>query len=107
MSHSSEAQKTEKFYDYNWKECEPAMARFYSTIEKTDSGYLHNDYFIHEKKLQMQGLYEDADAKVKNGIFYFYHPNGVLQTVGRYVQLPTGIMMPVSPAARKPGVNMS
>jgi antitoxin component YwqK of YwqJK toxin-antitoxin module len=85
MTFPSAAQKSEKFYDYNWKECEPAMARFYSTIEKTDSGYLHNDYFIHEQKLQMQGLYEDADAKVKNGIFYFYHPNGVLQSVGRYV----------------------
>ena len=85
ISPSASAQKTEKFYDYKWNECEPAMARFYSTIEKTDSGYLHNDYFIHEKKLQMQGTYEDADAKVKNGIFYFYHPNGALQTVGRYV----------------------
>ncbi len=91
---SSIAQKTEKFYDYNWKECEPSMARFYSTIEKTDSGWLHNDYFIHEQKLQMRGLYEDAEGKVKNGVFYFYHPNGELQSVNRYVHgKPDGLLL--------------
>jgi hypothetical protein len=46
------AQRTELYSDYNWKPCEPLEARFYSTIQKTDSGWLRNDYFISELKPQ-------------------------------------------------------
>lgn len=31
---SVQAQKTEIFYDYNWKECAPEYARYYAVIEK-------------------------------------------------------------------------
>lgn len=82
---SSTAQTTEKYFDYLWKECEPNAARFYTVIEHTDSGWHRSDYFIHEKKLQMDGTYEDADCKIANGFFYYFHANGELESTGKYV----------------------
>ncbi|THU40790.1 hypothetical protein FAM09_01370 [Niastella caeni] len=79
------AQKIEKYYDFQWKETKPATARFYGTIEKTDSGWHNRDYFIQEQMLQMDGTFEDSACKIRNGHFRFYHPNGNLQTSGRYV----------------------
>ena len=81
---SLQAQKMEKFFDYNWRSCEPEMARFYTSIENTDSGWLRLDYFIIENKLQMKGLYLDSACKIKNGTFYFFHANGKLQSKGKY-----------------------
>lgn len=78
-------QDIEKFYSYNWEECEPIEARFYSAIVKTDSGYVRKDYFIHEKSLQMSGKYLDAASKVADGYFYYFHPNGALDAFGKYV----------------------
>jgi len=79
------AQKIEKYYDYSWKECDLSSARFYAHIEKTDSGWHRSDYFIHERKLQMDGTFEDADCKVSNGRFYYFHANGVIESTGNYV----------------------
>ena len=77
-------QDIEKFYTYNWQECEPNEARFYCTIRNTDSGYVRRDYFIHEKSLQMRGKYIDKESRVKNGYFYYFHPNGFLDATGKY-----------------------
>jgi len=44
-------QTIEKFYNYNWKECEPKEARFYSTILTTYAGYVRKDYFLHKNSL--------------------------------------------------------
>lgn len=85
FSSYSFSQTTEKFYDYKWNVCEPGAARFYSTTTKTDSGYVENDYFIHEKKLQMTGKYEDEACKIRNGWFYWFHPNGNINSYGKYV----------------------
>jgi len=79
------SQDIEKYYDYNWKECVPNDARFYSAIFKTDSGYVRKDYFIHEKSIQMVGKYLDADLKIQNGSFYYFHPNGILDGFGKYI----------------------
>ena len=85
LSFSANAQKIEKYYNYLWKECEPNSARFYALIEKTDSGWHRRDFFIHEKKIQMDGTYEDADCQIEAGKFYFFHPNGMLESTGKYV----------------------
>ena len=77
-------QSIEKYYTYNWKECEPNEARFYSTIVNTDSGYVRKDYFIHERSLQMLGKYKDKECKVKDGYFYYYHPNRIVDARGKY-----------------------
>lgn len=83
---SLQAQKIEEYYDYNWKEVEdPTKACFYSLIEKQDSVWSRQDYYIRERKLQMQGYYKDADCKIENGEFTYYYNNGYLQMKGGYV----------------------
>jgi TonB family protein len=83
---SSIAQKTESFYDYTWKPCTAENARFYSTVEKTDSGWLRNDYFINGMSLQMRAVYEDKDCKIQNGHCNYYHANGYPSSLGRMVK---------------------
>lgn len=83
---TSGAQKTEQYYDFNWKICEPGNARFYSTVEKTDSGWLRQDYYINGPRLQMRALFADAEAKVKNGDALYFHANGIPSSKGRYIQ---------------------
>jgi antitoxin component YwqK of YwqJK toxin-antitoxin module len=82
---SAASQTTENYYDYNWRPCESAAARFYSTITKTDSGYNRIDYFIREKSLQMTGKYNDIDCKQPNGYFRYFHSNGFEEAEGAYV----------------------
>lgn len=79
---SASAQKIEKYFNYLWKQCDPNVSRFYALIEKTDSGWRRRDYFIHERTLQMIGLYEDSACKIPNGTFYFFHGNGNLESEG-------------------------
>jgi len=38
-------QKVHAYYDYLWKPCSPEQARYFSEIQKTDSGWLRHDYF--------------------------------------------------------------
>lgn len=82
-----QAQTTEHWYDYNWKPCEPAMARFYGTLEKTDSGWYRKDYFLRSghPSLQMEGLFEDEACTIQNGEARYYYPNGRLQSAGRRI----------------------
>jgi antitoxin component YwqK of YwqJK toxin-antitoxin module len=79
------AQRIEKYYDYRWRDTTPENARFYATIEKTDSGWNRHDYFILEKSLQMKGTYEDSACKKQNGEFHYFHSNGSLWQAGRYI----------------------
>lgn len=86
MCISAIAQKTESFYDYYWKPCEAENARFYSTLEKTDSGWLRHDYYINGMSLQMRALYEDKDCKIQTGPCSYFHANGYASTIGRMVK---------------------
>ncbi|MEI9809225.1 MAG: energy transducer TonB [Bacteroidota bacterium] len=83
---SAAAQKTESFYDYNWKPCTAENARFYSTLEKTDSGWLRHDYYLNGMSLQMRALYEDKECKIQTGQCSYYHANGYPSTLGRMVK---------------------
>ncbi len=76
--------KIEKYFDYQWHECQVADASFYGVIIKTDSGWHRQDYFIHGPVLQMDGTYEDSACKVDNGLFYYFYPNKQIQRYGHY-----------------------
>lgn len=80
------SQQSETFYDFNWKPCEPSKARFYSTVQKTDSGWLREDYFLSNRRLQMKNLYADAECNIANGTGLYYYANGQLQSAGRRVK---------------------
>lgn len=60
-------------------------ARFYSLSTKTDSGWYTKEYLLTMNKLQMLGLFEDKENTIKNGIFYWFYPNGKIKTIGKYV----------------------
>ena len=81
----SNAQKTDKYFDYAWKECKPTVARFYSQIIKTDSGYNRKDYYVRERKLLMSGNFKDSLLQIKTGKFHYFHSNGYLKSFGTYV----------------------
>ena len=79
------AQKKEIYFDYNWKESEPANARYYASIQKKDSLWYRYDYFIRESKLQMAGTYKDEKCEIPHGSFQYYHANGILESSGLYI----------------------
>lgn len=85
LSLSAAAQKTEQYYDYYWKPCTAENARYFSTVEKTDSGWFRNDYFLNTGYLQMQALYEDKDNKIQNGYYSYFYANGQASSIGRRV----------------------
>lgn len=76
------SQKIEKYYDWQWKETTLTMARFIGVIEKTDSGWHRQDFFLREHSLQMDGTYEDSACKIPNGQFRYFHSNGNLELKG-------------------------
>jgi len=76
---------TTKFYDNDWKECDISLARFYSTIEQTDSGWLRSNYYVSTNSLKMQGLFKDSLCTIKNGGFLYFFVNDNLESTGRYV----------------------
>ena len=79
------SQTIKKFYDYKWHETDAAHARFYSTVEKTDSGWTRTDYFLHEtNNVQMIGTYLDSSCKTENGMFYYFHQDKRPEYFGKY-----------------------
>lgn len=77
-------QKTEKYFDYQWRETVATHARFYSIIEKTDSGWRRRDYYLHSLTLRMEGLYTDSSCKIPSGHFRYIHPTRVAEETGAY-----------------------
>lgn len=79
------AQKTiETWYNEKWEETHVQLARYYSHMDNTDSGWLRKDMYISTKQWQMVGLYEDKACTQKNGVFRFYYPNGSIKSYGAY-----------------------
>jgi TonB family protein len=85
ISVASFSQKMETYYDFFWKPCTPENASFYSTKEKTDSGWFRQDYYLSTRRPQMQALFEDEACKVQNGYCFYYHSNGIPSVTGRYI----------------------
>jgi len=81
-----QAQKVERYYDYAWKPTtDLGRARYFTLIEKKDSVWERHDYFFQERKLQMSGFYKDEENKIAHGLFHYFHPNGMLQGKGNFV----------------------
>lgn len=58
------AQKIEKYFDFQWKETSSENAMFYGVWEKVDSLWHRKDYYMHQKSLQMEGFFKDEACKV-------------------------------------------
>ena len=78
----------ESYYRYDWTETlNHNDSNFYSYLQNTDSGWYRNDFFLNAKKnkIQMIGLYEDKECKMRNGTFRWYYYSGQLKTFGKYI----------------------
>lgn len=82
---STFAQRIENFYDWQWKPTTSNNARFFSVMEQKDSVWHRQDYYLRERKMQMDGYYKDSACKVAHGMFYFFHANGILKSKGSYI----------------------
>lgn len=78
------AQHYERYYDYLWHPCEATAARFFTELDKKDALWERKDYFIHERSLQMKGVYTDTSCKIAQGPFVYYYSNKTLQQQGNY-----------------------
>lgn len=76
---------TETYYDRDWKVCEPENAVYYSTVQKTDSGWLRNDYYTGSKSLQMQALFKDEACEIYNGHYVYFYSNGRPSSLGKRI----------------------
>ncbi len=85
IGHASFSQKIESFYTFDWDSCSNYEARYYAILERTDSGWFRKDYSIGTKQLIKQGLYADRDTTIKNGTFYYFHGNGILASLEKWV----------------------
>jgi TonB family protein len=83
---TASAQKNISYYDWRWQPCEPALARFYSTLEHTDSGWLRYDFFMASQKVQMKALYEDEACKIETGLEVHAYANGGIETIGKKIK---------------------
>ena len=80
------AQKTiESWYDENWEGTHVQLARYFSHMDNTDSGWYRKDMYVSTKQWQMIGLYEDKECKIRNGVFRWYFPNGKLKMLEKYI----------------------
>ena len=81
---TAHCQKTEKYFDYQWHETDAPHARFYSLVQRTDSGWRRRDYFLHSLTLQMEGFFQDSACQVRSGYFRYYHPTRYIASMGAY-----------------------
>jgi hypothetical protein len=85
LAATTHAQKSVRYYNFQWKECEVAHARFLTTTEHTDSGWHRIDYYlVKTPKLQMDGWYLDSAQKIPVGQFVYAYSDQKLEMKGLY-----------------------
>lgn len=82
---SSTAQSNERIYlDENLNMLESSEnAAFYRTIIQRSNKFEVHVYYL-DGSLKMTGTYDDAEMRIANGSFTFYHPNGQKESTGNY-----------------------
>lgn len=115
-TYTARSQKLERFYTFDWKECDATHARFYSVAEHTDSGWHRVEYYVQGPTIQEDGWYEDTTWKIKNGRFIYARPSNYMITTPRSnINISTRTANSLTPqgrtrkpslmAAQRPGQN--
>jgi hypothetical protein len=79
------AQDTTLYYlDLHWQKTDKSNAAYYRKLYEQGNEWYVSDYYI-DGQLQMKGKYKDAQLKIPEDSFFFYHQNGQLKRVGSYV----------------------
>lgn len=79
------AQTYEQYYDNRWKKTEPATATYYSVVTKEDTLWHRRDYYISQKRMQMNAWFLDSACKKQQGKATYYFSNGKVSSFGNYV----------------------
>ncbi len=61
------------------------MASFFSEYHISDTGVLHNQFFITNNKIFLSEKLTDTASRVRNGQCMFFYPNGQVMTAGSYL----------------------
>ena len=80
------AQAQRSFRDAGLEPCSKGQAAFYLEPGGNNGtgGYVAKIYTL-DGVLKADGEYADADCRIPNGHFVFYHPNGKAESEGEYV----------------------
>jgi antitoxin component YwqK of YwqJK toxin-antitoxin module len=80
----TQAQEKKIYFDENWKEISSQVnAVYYRTVQKTDSGYLRQDFF-NSGKIQNRALFQDDSLKTHSGQDIFFSEDGKIRIVNNY-----------------------
>lgn len=78
------AQQVVTYRNQYWMPCKETDA-LYVSINEPEKGLWHRkDYFIQNRKIQMDGFFKDSANTIKQGRFYYFFPNTQLQTIADF-----------------------
>lgn len=77
--------QTRSKYDFDLEFLSASRESFSTTVEKKDSLWYAKKYYIHLKRLQMQGSFKDKECENEHGHFSFFHPNGAISSQGIFI----------------------
>jgi TonB family protein len=72
-------------YNASWQVIQSGTPAFVGLVWKEGNKWHKQDYYYPESKLQMDGMFADKDLKVKDGVFTWYHKNGMMKDSCLYV----------------------
>lgn len=78
----------EYYMNYRGEACSPDSAYYYRLAYKDGNWWKVKDFYLIEKVKKMEGYYTKyAEGKFDNklGMFFYYHPNGKLESKVRYI----------------------
>jgi len=88
MFAQNKADTVEYYMNSKWEKCGELFATYFRLAYKDGDTWCVKDYYLSTRTIQMKGYfseYKKDDFKTENGMFYYYHPNGILEGKQRYV----------------------
>lgn len=78
-------QPSERIYlDYSLGSCSKKHASFYMEPQGMDGTSYRGRIYTMDGVLKAEGHFADPQLRIQHGLFTFYHPNGKVESTGRY-----------------------
>eukprot|EP01035_Chromulina_nebulosa_P038302 gene38302-51727_t len=85
QSFSQSTDTTTILYDYSWKVIENGYPAFFGRVWKEGNKWHKRDHYYPSGVMQMDGVYADKKLTVKDGLFTWYHDNGMMSDSCLYI----------------------
>ncbi len=72
-------------YSSSWQEIKTGIPTYVGLVWKEGNKWHKQDYYYPQSTLQMDGVFSDKDLKTKDGLFTWYHKNGMMSDSCLYV----------------------